>query len=89
MFLAISKIILRNRIALLVAMGLITVFFTFWALRIQLSYDFAKILPASDSYFQEYENFKTQFGEDGSVMVLGIQDSNFFQLNKLCQLIFF
>ena len=82
MFLIISRIVLRNRIALLATVGLLTIFFSYWAFRIQLSYDFAKILPASDTYFKEYENFKAQFGEDGSVMVLGIEDSSFFQLKK-------
>jgi predicted RND superfamily exporter protein len=70
MFLFISRFILRNRIPLLVIVGMLTAFFGYHASKIQLSYDFAKVLPASDKYFREYEKFKQLFGEDGSVLVI-------------------
>lgn len=82
MFLYISKFLLRHRMSLLIIMGVLTAFFGYWASHIQLSYDFAKILPVKDKYYVEYENFKQKFGEDGSVMVIGIKDSNFFQHQK-------
>ncbi|MBL0341541.1 MAG: MMPL family transporter [Bacteroidetes bacterium] len=82
MFRRISSIILRNRRLLLVVIGCLTIFFGFMATKIQLSYDFAKILPADDPFFKEYEKFKETFGEDGTVMVIGIQDSNFYQIQK-------
>src|SRR6185436_11711531 len=82
MFLFISKFILRNRIPLLIFMGVVTVFFGYEATKIQLSYDFAKVLPETDKYFREYEKFKQQFGEDGSVLVIGVQDKDFFKLKK-------
>ncbi|MEP7169139.1 MAG: MMPL family transporter, partial [Bacteroidota bacterium] len=63
-------------------MAVLTVFFAFEATKIQLSYDFAKILPESDKNFIEYEKFKQQFGEDGSVLVIGVKDKDFFQLKK-------
>lgn len=52
------------------------------ATHIQLSYEFAKILPASDPDYQAYQQFKEKFGEDGSVMFIGVQDSSMQQLNK-------
>lgn len=82
MFLFISRFILRNRIALLIAIAVLTAFFGYYATRIQLSYDFARILPANDKYFVEYEKFKSLFGEDGSVLVIGVKDKDFFQLKK-------
>jgi predicted RND superfamily exporter protein len=60
----------------------LTLIFGFLATRIELSYDFAKVLPASDPFALEYEKFKATFGEDGSVIVLGVKDSNFYQLKK-------
>lgn len=66
----------------MVVIGLITVLMGYKATDIQLSYDFARILPASDPDYKAYEDFKKKFGEDGSVMVLGIQDKNFYTLNK-------
>ena len=52
------------------------------ASRIQLSYEFAKVLPVTDPAFKEYEEFTHLFGEDANVMVIGIQDSNFFTKDK-------
>jgi predicted RND superfamily exporter protein len=82
MFDWLSRIILRKRYILLVLIGLITGFMAWQATKIQLSYDFAKILPSSDPDFQAYAKFKQTFGEDGSVMFLGIEDTNFYQLQK-------
>jgi len=52
------------------------------ATKIQLSYDFARILPESDEDYKAYEAFKSRFGEDGSVMVLGVADKNFYTLKN-------
>lgn len=74
--------ILRNRLAFILTLGVLTIFMGYEASRIQLSYEFAKVLPVSDPAFNDYEDFKKMFGEDGSVMVIGLQDSNLFSLNK-------
>lgn len=74
--------ILRDRVAILIVIGIITLFMGYKAREIKLSYEMARILPASDSTTIIYENFKKQFGEDGSVMFIGIQDTNLFTLNK-------
>lgn len=82
MFRFIARFILRNRIFLLIAVGLLTAFFLWRATEIKLSYDFARILPANDPWYVAYEKFKQQFGEDGSVMVIGVEDKNFFRKDK-------
>ncbi|MEO8149395.1 MAG: MMPL family transporter [Bacteroidia bacterium] len=82
MFAAIARFILRNRILLLIIMAIATAFFAWKATKVELSYEFAKILPSTDSTYIEYEKFKSQFGLDGTVMVIGIKDSDFFRLNK-------
>ena len=53
------------------------------ASKIELSYEFAQVLPSTDTTLIEYAKFKKLFGEDGSVMVIGFQDPNFFQMEKL------
>lgn len=63
-------------------LGLITAFMVYQASKIQLSYEFASVLPKTDSAYIEYDKFKKMFGEDGSVMVIGFQDKSLFQLNK-------
>lgn len=59
-----------------------TMFMGYKASKMELSYEFAKILPENDQTFIEYQRFKKQFGEDGNVMVIGFEDKNFFTLNK-------
>ena len=83
MFSWLARFILRNRILLLVFIGAITIFMGYKATDIELSYDFAKILPADDPDYIAYEKFKNTFGEDGSVMVIGVEDKNFYQLEKI------
>lgn len=39
---------------------------------VKLSYTGSKILPQTDSAFIQYNHFKSQFGEDGNMMVIGI-----------------
>lgn len=51
------------------------------ASRIELSYSIARILPIEDPTQASYERFKKQFGEDGSVMVIGWQDPRLYQLS--------
>ena len=74
--------LLRNKAAFSVSVLLLTVFMGYEASKMELSYEFAKILPADDPTFIEYQDFKKQFGEDGSVMVIGFEDKNFYSLNK-------
>lgn len=43
---------------------------------VKLSYTGSKILPKTDSAFIQYNHFKSQFGEDGNMMVIGISSAN-------------
>jgi uncharacterized protein len=73
---------LRNRFAFIFGLGLMTLFMGYRATKIELSYEFAKVLPATDPAYQAYDAFKKMFGEDGSVMVIGLEDKNFFTVEK-------
>src|SRR5437868_5181025 len=78
---AVARIILRQRFLLLIALLAVTAFMAYRATFVKLSYEPAKILPASDSTYSEYLKFKEKFGEDGTVMVIGFQSPDIFQLN--------
>lgn len=67
-----SKIILSNRILILVLFFVLTLFMAWKASFVKLSYTGSKILPQTDSAFIRYNDFKSKFGEDGNMMVLGI-----------------
>lgn len=75
------RIILRYRLVNLIIIGLITLFMGYKAMNVKLSYKMAKMLPATDSTSIIYERFKDQFGEDGSVMFIGIQNERIFDLD--------
>lgn len=76
---ATSQFILKNRTVLLGLVVLLTGFMGFQASKVRLSYELAKILPASDTNFQLYEAFKARYGEDGNVLVMGVATDQMFQ----------
>ena len=79
MWAVLARLILRNRLAILVVTGIVTVFMAYMATKVELSYSGARVLPADDSTYIDYENFKAQFGEDGSVLAIGIQTDKLYQ----------
>ncbi len=76
-----ASLILRNRVSWIVIILLLTGVFGFFASRIQLSYEFAKILPEGDPALAEYDAFKQKFGQDGSVVVIGFDSPTAIPLN--------
>ncbi len=66
----------------MILVGLITSFMGYKALDVKLQYESSSILPASDSTNIVYQSFIKQFGEDGTIMFLGIVDSNLFRLSN-------
>lgn len=76
-----TRLILRNRLAILIIIGLITLFMGYEGLKVKMSYEMARMLPSTDSTIITYEKFLKQFGQDGSVMFVGIQDENLFTLD--------
>jgi predicted RND superfamily exporter protein len=74
--------IIRYRIMWVVLVLLSTLFMAYEASKIELSYQFARILPSNDPVEKEYQDFRKLFGEDGSVMVIGWQDPEIFEVNK-------
>lgn len=78
----IANNIIRYRLIWLGLILTLTVFMGYEGSKIELSYQFARILPANDPVEKEYQNFRKLFGEDGGVMVIGWQDKGIFELNK-------
>ena len=77
---SLSLTILKNRTYFLAGVALMTLFMIFMATKVQVSSELPKILPKTDTRFQLYESFKKRFGEDGSVMVVGVETDKMFQL---------
>ena len=79
MWLTFGRFIIRNRFWLLVAIGVLTIISAYETTKVQLTYDFAKVVPNDDPDFIEYTNFKQMFGEDGNVLVVGVQNKKLFE----------
>ncbi len=71
--------ILRNRFWILIALAVFTLGMGFFATKVQMTYDFVKVIPQDDPDFIEYIKFKETFGEDGNIMVIGVQQDQLFQ----------
>ena len=78
----IATYIIRYRLLWVALVLLSTIFMAYEANKIELSYQFARILPSNDPVEKEYQDFRKLFGEDGSVMVIGWQDPQLFQVDK-------
>ena len=51
--------------------------------KVEMSYEYSNLLPATDSAYLDYLDFHEKFGQEGNVMVFAIQDKDFYQLDKL------
>ncbi len=69
--------ILRNRMVNLTIIFILTALMGYQALKVEISYEYAQMLPQSDSAFQDLNQFRSMFEEDGSVFFVGIQDEKF------------
>lgn len=85
----VARIILRNRILILIAIAGFTVFLALQWKNMQFSNTEANILPDDHPASIEYKAFTKVFGEEGNAIVLAIRDSalftptNFNRWNKL------
>ncbi len=73
-----ARFILRYRWILLSLLLLVTALMSYYASRVQLSYEFSRAIPVDHPKYKAYQAFRQQFGEDGNVMVIGIQTDRFF-----------
>lgn len=80
MWTGVTRFIIRYRIVLLSAVVLITVFMGYNARDLKLSYELIQVVPKDDADFQNYEEFKTLFGNDGNTLVVGLQSDEIFKL---------
>ena len=81
----IARFILRNRLTIIAVLLGLTVFFGFYAVKAELSYEAPNLLPAHDTTAVEYKKFKKRFGQDGAVMVLGISDSTLYNVKNFSE----
>ncbi|HMB64179.1 MAG TPA: MMPL family transporter [Eudoraea sp.] len=74
-----ARIILRNRILILVIIAVVTVFLAFQWDKMRFSNSEANLLPDDHPINLEYNAFLELFGEEGNAVVLAIRDSALFR----------
>ena len=66
---------------MLILLLLVTCVMGFYASKVKLSYEFSKAIPTDNPKYKDYIAFKQKFGDDGNLLVAGIQTDNFFTLS--------
>ncbi len=77
---SLAGIILRNRVAILVGLAVITALSTTQWNKMRFSYTEANLLPDKHIVNTTYNKFLEEFGEEGNVVVIAVQDSSLFSL---------
>ena len=78
-----ARIILRNRIIILLIVTLTTGFFGMQWNKMRFTYAEANLLPDDHPINLEYNNFLAIFGEEGNLIVMGVKDSTLLTVEKL------
>jgi predicted RND superfamily exporter protein len=72
--------VIKNRLALLIAMLIVTGVMGYFASQVKLSYEFSKAIPADNPKAIDYAEFRQRFGDDGNLLVIGVQTEKLFDL---------
>ena len=76
-----GKFVLQYRLTLLIALFVITGIMGYFANKVTLSYEFAKAIPSDNPKYRDYVAFRQKFGDDGNLLVVGVQTDKIFELN--------
>lgn len=79
----IARLILRNKIGILVSIVLATIFFSYQWKHMRFTYTEANLLPDDHEVNVTYNEFLDVFGEEGNLIILGVKDSTLFTVEKL------
>ncbi len=72
--------ILKNRFGLLIALLLGTIYMGYRASELTMSYNQGALVPVTDTDYVAYQQFRQQFGVDGTVLVAGFRSKDLFTL---------
>jgi len=79
MWYRLGQFILKYRFPLLIILAALTGFMSYYASKVQLSYDFTRAIPLNNPKYKAYQEFRKKFGEDGNLLVIGIQTDKLFE----------
>ena len=73
-----GKFILKYKFLFLVTLGIATAVFGYWGSKVTLGYEFTKAIPTNHPVNIAYKEFKKKYGEDGNLLVVGVQTDSLF-----------
>ena len=79
----IARLILRNKIGILISIAAATIFFGLQWDKMRFTYTEANLLPDQHEVNLKYNTFLKIFGEEGNLIILGVKDSSLFTIKKL------
>ena len=80
----IAQKILRNKIAIVAVISLLTILFGYYAMtNLKLDNKYGNMLPKESPAQTNYLKFKSLFGEDGGTLVFAIQDEDLYVSEKI------
>jgi len=76
---SIARLVLRFRLFLLVTLLAVTGYMGWRASAVKLSYDFNSAIPTDNPKYKAYQEFRQKFGDDGNLLVIGVQTDKLFR----------
>jgi uncharacterized protein len=77
---SVARFVLKFRLLLLVALIGATALMGYFASQVEMSYEFSKAIPTDNPKYLAYQAFQKKFGDDGDMMVLGLQTDSLFEM---------
>ena len=74
----IAVFILNYRLTLLLLMAAVLIYAAYQASKVELSYEYTRAIPTDNAKYQAYQNFLKKFGDDGNLLVIGVETDSLF-----------
>ena len=75
----IAAFVLKYRFGLLLLLAAFFVYAAFEASKVELSYEYTRAIPTDNPKYQAYQQFLKTFGDDGNLMVIGVQTEELYK----------
>jgi len=79
----VARLILRNKVAILIAIAVVTILFSTQWKNMRFTHTEANLLPDDHEVNLIYNDFLKIFGEEGNLIVLGVKDSSLFTVENI------
>ncbi|HEV3223612.1 MAG TPA: MMPL family transporter [Puia sp.] len=74
----IAAFVLKFRLVLLLLLTASFIYTAFQTSKVELSYEYTRAIPTDNAKYQAYQNFLKKFGDDGNLLVIGVQTDRLF-----------